>query len=186
MTEKSPDTTAALEAALQRLDLTDVQRELLRIQWLNSLAFMDRHAQKNWRLHVVLRLIAIIGAVFVPAFVAISPPAEWARTIRIATFAMSLCVALATALESFFRSGDRWQHYRRNTEALRLEGMQYLMLSGPYGKFTTHQNAFPEFGARLNAILSTEVEAYFTQVAIEKPADEQHREASPKQERSGV
>jgi uncharacterized protein DUF4231 len=186
MPDKARESAEVLESALQKLQLTDVQRELLKIQWLDSLAFMDRHAQRNWTLHVVLRLIAILGAVFVPAFVAITPSPDWARAIRIATFTLSLCVALATALESFFRSGDRWQHYRRNTEALRLDGMQFLMLSGPYAKFATHQDAFHEFAARLNAILSTEVEAYFTQVAVEKPSDEQHREVISGQQRSGV
>jgi hypothetical protein len=138
---------------------------------------MDRRARSSWRVYVVLRLIAIVGAVFVPALVAVTPSAGWERTIRVSTFSLSLCVALATALESFFRSGDRWRHYRRNAEALRLEGMQYLMLSGPYARSTTHEHAFGDFAARLNAILSTEVDAYFTQVAIEKPESDQKKSA---------
>jgi hypothetical protein len=132
---------------------------------------MDRLAGKSWAVYTLLRLVAILGAVLVPALVAINPPAEWTQSVRLLTFSLSLCVAIATALESFFRSGDRWRHYRRNTEALRLEGMQYLMLSGPYTTATSHQVAFHEFATRLNAILGNEVDAYFTQVAIEKHAE---------------
>ncbi len=90
---------------------------------------------------------------------------------------MSLGVALATALESFFRPGERWRHYRRMTEALRIEGMHYLMLSGPYADAGTHERAFGGFAGRLNEILSAEVDVdTFTRVAVEKPAAEKERQ----------
>jgi hypothetical protein len=177
---------AEFEAALAKLELTDLQRELLKIQWLNTLIWMDRRAARNWAVYLALRLIAILGAVFVPALVATTPSVEWEQAARLAAFGLSLCVAVATALESFLRSGERWRHYRRNTEALRLAGMQYLMLTGPYRNARTHQDAFHEFAARLNAILSTEVDAYFTQVAVEKPVDEKQRESRAQSERAIV
>jgi len=82
------------------------------------------------------------------------------------------------------RSGERWRHYRRVAEALRLEGMQFLMLSGPYNKAATHQDALNEFSTRLNAILATEVDTYFTKVAVEKTSQDQSGDQSPPSERS--
>jgi Protein of unknown function (DUF4231) len=173
-------TAEALESALAKTELTDLQRELVRIQWLQTLAWMDRRAGKNWAVYTFLRLVAILGAVFVPALVAVNASAEWATTLRIATFTLSLCVAIATALESFLRSGDRWRHYRRNSEALRLEGMQFLMLSGPYNDAASHGDGFHLFATRLNGILGSEVDAYFTKVAVEKQPGEQS-ESRPKE-----
>jgi hypothetical protein len=173
-TDKAQTPIAALESALARITLTDLQRDLLKLQWLDTLGWMDRRAGRSWAAYVSLRLIAIVGAVFVPALVAITPTGG---TVRITTFTVSLCVALATAVESFFRPGERWRHYRRTTEALRLEGMQYLMLSGPYAAASTHDGAFGGFASRLNEILSAEVDVYFTKVAVEKPAAEKGRES---------
>jgi len=166
-------TAEALESAVDKIELTDLQRDLVRIQWLQTLSWMDRRAAKSWAVYTILRLVAILGAVFVPALIAVNPAVEWAPTVRIVTFSLSLCVAIATALESFLRSGDRWRHYRRNSEALRLEGMQYLMLSGPYDDAASHRDGFQLFATRLNGILSSEVDAYFTQVAVEKQTGEQ-------------
>jgi hypothetical protein len=170
--DRSLTSELVAESFLEKVDLSDLQRELLRAQWWGRLVWMDRRAKKNWVTYTILRLISVVGAVLVPALVATSPPAGWEQSARITTFSLSLCVAIATALESFLRSGERWRHYRRNAEALRLEGMQYFMLSGPYTNAVTHNDAFHDFATRLNAILSTEVDAYFTQVAAEKQRTE--------------
>jgi hypothetical protein len=176
-TDRGQATHAVLESTIAKITLTDLQRDLLRLHWLDTLGWMGRKARKNWAAYVSLRLIAIVGAVFVPALIAITPTTGGGQAVRITTFTVSLCVALATAVESFFRPGERWRHYRRTTEALRLEGMQYLMLSGPYAAATTHEGAFGGFASRLNEILSAEVDVYFTKVAVEKPAAEKERES---------
>ncbi len=175
-TDRGQTTNAVLESTLAKITLTDLQRDLLRLQWLDTLGWMDRKASKCWAAYVSLRLIAIVGAVFIPALVAITPTTGGGQAVRIATFTVSLGVALATALESFFRPGERWRHYRRTTEALRIEGMHYLMLSGPYADAGTHERAFGGFAGRLNEILSAEVDVYLTRVAVEKPAAEKERQ----------
>jgi hypothetical protein len=176
-TNKRTVANAALESALGKITLTELQRDLLKSQWLETLGWMGRRAAHNWAAYVSLRLIAIVGAVFVPALIAITPTTAGGQALRVTTFTVSLCVALATAVESFFRPGERWRHYRRTTEALRLEGVQYLMLSGPYAAAGTHEGAFGGFAGRLNEILSTEVDVYFTKVAVEKPAAEKGRDS---------
>jgi hypothetical protein len=174
-TDREQATNAVLQSNLAKITLTDLQRDLLKLQWLDTLDWMGRKAGKNWAAYVSLRLVAIVGAVLVPALVAIAPTAG--EAVRVTTFTVSLCVALATAIESFFRPAERWRHYRRTTEALRLEGMQYLMLSGPYAAATTHESAFGGFASRLNEILSSEVDVYFTKVAVEKAGAEKGRES---------
>ena len=37
------------------------------------------------------------------------------------------------------------------------------MPSGPYGKGTSHDHAFADFATRMNTIVGTEIDAFFTQ-----------------------
>ena len=94
---------ADLEAAFAKLQLKDdLQRDLLRIQWFNSLLWMDHRAPRLWTVYAVLKLVAIVGAVFVPTLVAVTPPPGWGSAVRAATFVLSLSVALAPHLSHFF------------------------------------------------------------------------------------
>ena len=79
-----------------------------------------------------------------------------------------LVVALATALEGFFRHGDRWRNYRRTTEALKSQGWQFFQLAGPYAAFADHSAAHATFAADVEAIINHDVETYFTRIAVEQ------------------
>jgi hypothetical protein len=171
-TDRRQATALALESALAKIQISDLQRELLQMQWVGMVQWMDTRASRSFKIYAFLRLVTVIGSVLIPAFVALTPAPGWETALRVSTFSLGLLVAIATAIESLFRTGDRWRHYRRNTEALRREGILFLMLTGPYAKAAAHEEAFSEFATRLNGILSTEVDDYFTQVAIEKPGQE--------------
>ena len=58
-------------------------------------------------------------------------------------------VAAASAVEGFFRFGERWQHYRRTAEVLKAEFWRYSQLSGPYKDSPDHSHAFSTFVERV-------------------------------------
>ncbi len=85
--------------------------------------------------------------------------------------ALGLLVAAAVALEEFFRFGERWRHFRQQSELLRSEGWGFLELSGPgYRRFDSHAEAFPAFVARAEEQLRQEVGVYITDVV--RPQEE--------------
>ena len=67
-----------------------------------------------------------------PALVSLNLDGHGASFVRWAAFTVSLMVALAVAIEEFFHYGDRWRHFRRTAEWLKIEGWQFLQLNGDY------------------------------------------------------
>jgi hypothetical protein len=122
-------------------------------------------------LYYVLRLVTIIGGVIIPALVCLDLGSERAGSlVRGMTFGLCLLVAISAALDGFFRYGERWRHYRLIAERLKIEGWQFFQLSGPYARQQNHAAAHPEFAARVEDIIKSDVERYITEVVREKPA----------------
>jgi len=177
-----------LSKLIDTLDLTDFQKHCLRSRWLDQILWMEGKANRYRNRYYFLRLTTIIGGVIVPALVSlntsaltglavsdgtnlslgwIAPVAGWAA------FVLSLVVALSAAIEQFFNYGERWRHYRRMVESLKVEGWQFLQLSGPYHRYQNYTEAYITFAARTEEIHQHDVEAYITGVVHEKEEDEQ-------------
>ena len=86
-------------------------------------------------------------------------------------------MAISAAVEEFFRYGERWQHYRRTAELLKMEGWHFFQLSGPYRRFDSHAEAYRAFAARVEDIIQPSVEVYFSEVASEKAERREDKEA---------
>ena len=153
---------------LESLPLTDLQKQFVRARWLDQLQWLGAQAGSNRRRYYTLRTLAIAGGVIVPALVSLDVRGEVAPAVSWITFALSLVVALATALEGFFRHGDRWRNYRRTTEALKSQGWQFFQLAGPYAAFPDHSAAHATFAADVEAIINHDVETYITRIAVEQ------------------
>jgi hypothetical protein len=179
-------TTREMEPFLQALQITDVQRQMLRLRWLGQMTWMSRKADRAQRSYHWLRMITVVGGVTVPALVSISLGANdpvW----RWATFGVSLVVAITAAIESLYQYGERWRHYRRNAELLKGEGWQYLhrrnaellkgegwqylLGVGPYRRFTDPQDAFRTFMSRVEAILQEDVQGFLEEVTRTTPTE---------------
>ncbi|MHC5732754.1 MAG: DUF4231 domain-containing protein, partial [Nostoc sp.] len=89
------------------------------------------------------------------------------------TFGLSQIVAISAAIEEFFHYGERWRHYRRTVESLKSQGWQFSQLTGPYRKYTTHEEAFNVFAGQVEDIIQRDVEIYATQVVQEKKEEPQ-------------
>jgi hypothetical protein len=116
--------------------------------------------------HYRLRLAAIILGVLVPVLIGLDVGDGRAQKIKqYVTIGLSAIVAISTAVEEFFHYGERWHHYRRTVESLKTYGWQFSQLSGPYGKYGTHKDAFSFFADQVEEIMQRHVEVYVTQVA---------------------
>ncbi|HEV2125782.1 MAG TPA: DUF4231 domain-containing protein [Chloroflexota bacterium] len=133
---------AALAAVLSGLDLEPIQQAYLQERWLGQSA---RQAQRRY---YSLRLVAILGGVTVPALIGLDIGGSGQSLVRWLAFSLGLLVAVAVALEEFFRFGERWRHFRQQSEVLRSEGWAFLQRSGPvYRRFDTHGEGFRAFVA---------------------------------------
>ena len=159
---------------IDSIELPEVQTQFLRSRWLDQVLFMERAAGRARRRYYVVRMVIVIGAVIVPALVSLNLTGDAGAATNWAAFAISLLVAACAAIDGFFQFGVRWRHYRRTVEQLKSEGWTFAQLSGPYRRQgATHESAFPDFVARVEAALGQEVEGYLRAVT---------REAEKKQE----
>jgi hypothetical protein len=154
-----------LGALIDAIELPDLQKRFLRLRWLDQMLWAERRAGEARNRYYALRMLAIVGGVIVPALVSLNlqaAPVGWI------TFALSLAVAISLAVESFFRWGERWTHYRRMAELLKSEGWMFFQLAGPYREPGTHAAAYPEFAKRVEAVVASDVELFIAELTREK------------------
>jgi hypothetical protein len=160
-----------LGAIIDRLELSELQKRCLRARWLHAVAWVEGKAKQAQRRYYALRLVIIIGGVIIPALVSLDLGSDRAADlVRGATFGLSLLVAISAATDGFFRFGERWRHYRLIVERLKVEGWQFFQLSGPYAHQPSHAAAHPEFAARVEEVIKSDVERYIADVVREKQA----------------
>jgi hypothetical protein len=140
-----------------------MQKHFLHDRYLKELMWFERKAGYNQKRHYALRLVTIVGGVIVPSLVSLGvKEANTAQAIAWATFSVSLLVAIAAALESFFGYGERWRTFRRTSEALKAHGWQFFQLVGHYGAHPDHGDAFPRFAAQVESLFQQDVESFVT------------------------
>ena len=160
---------ATFERLIETAALADRQRDFLRLRWLDQLLWMESKASQAQRFYYRLRLITIVGAVVVPALVSLTTLDGSAGTsAQIATWVVSLVVAVSAAVEGFFQYGQRWRNYRATAERMKTEGWLFFQLAGPFAGNAGHADAFATFAARVEDLLQKEVDDYITEVATER------------------
>lgn len=169
----TPGRDAALAAVIAGLDLEPIQHAYLQERWLGQLRYLGQSARQAQRRYYSLRLVAILGGVTVPALIGLDVGGSGQGVVRWLAFGLGLLVAVAVALEEFFRFGERWRHFRQQAEVLRSEGWAFLQRSGPvYRRFDTHGEGFRAFVARAEETMRQEVGVYIAEVT-RPPAEEQ-------------
>ncbi len=159
---------------IDSLEITDLQKRFLRSRWLDQMRWMSARSKRAQKKYYILRLIAIVGGVIVPALVSMNISNEGVMSyIRYITFVISLLVAISVAVEEFFHYGERWRHYRNTAERLKIEGWEFFQLSGSYKDYNMHSIAYTTFASKVEEILREEVGVYMTEIAKEKKKKEQ-------------
>jgi hypothetical protein len=158
---------------IDRLDLGAIQKDFLRARWQDQVDWMERKSAMCQWWYYRLRLTSILGGVAIPALVGVDIAGTEAAWLKWVTFGLGLLVALATAVEGFFQFGNRWRHYRMTVELLKSEGWQFFQRSGPYAESPRHVDAYPIFAARVESLLSQDVETFLTRVTQETGKEQQ-------------
>ena len=171
-----------LGGIVDELDLGDREKRYLRSRFLDQIVWLERKARQSQQRYYALRLVGIVGGLIVPALVSLNVrQGEVASGIAWITFAVSLVVAIAVAVEGFFHYGERWRHYRRTVELLKSEGWQFYELAGAYAGYRSHKAAFRPFTSAFEGLIAEDVNAYVSKVMREQQHDGD-AEAEPKQD----
>lgn len=166
---------ADLPGLIEMLDLSDLQKHFMYSRWLDQIEWMADKAKTAKKWYTILRLTTIIGGVLVPILVSINfNNQKTEEAVRWITITLSGVVAVSSAVDEFFHHGERWHHYRRTVESLKIQGWQYSQLSGVYRGSESHKQAFPVFVTQVEDILQRDVEVYMTQVVQEKKEDKEN------------
>jgi predicted secreted protein len=173
------------EEIIDSLELNELQKRFLHDRWLDQLTWFETKAYVNQRRHYILRLVTIVGGLIVPALVTLNISEDGvAEALAWVTFGLSLVVATAAALDSFFRTGERWRSFRRVAELLKAHGWQYFELSGPY-QAADHATAFTTFTAQVEALIQEDLKAFIAQATQAKLAEQQTEETPAEDSKAG-
>src|SRR5215207_4910712 len=89
-----------LRQLINDLELTDLHKHSLRSRWLDQVSWMGKKARHCQRWYYILRLIAIIGGVIVPALVGLNLTGnQFAGFVQSTTLGLSMIVAISLATE---------------------------------------------------------------------------------------
>jgi len=161
-------------ALIEQIDLPDLQKQFMKARWLDQLLWLEDRTQTNRNQYYFLRLLTIIGGVIVPALVSLNINANDVKVVvGWLAFGLSQVVAISAAVEEFFHYGERYRHYRNTAEAMKIEGWQFLQLSGSYRHAQNHAEVYPDFAQQVENIIQRDVEGYFSKVVQEKEKPKQ-------------
>jgi hypothetical protein len=132
----------ALTVSLE--DLSEQQREIVRLRWFDEANRYDVLWRQQRFIHYWFRVPIIAGSATVPVLASLS-------AAKIATVLVGLVVAILSGIDSFFHLGLRWQQQRRAGTTINFEGWQFIELSGEYqGK--SHVSQYETFLGRIEAL----------------------------------
>jgi hypothetical protein len=166
-----------LEALIRKLELDPIQEAYVDERWLGQVEWLSNKARENQRKYKGWRVTGLVIGLLVPALIVVTSPTvadaadflpvPWLRGLRGLTIALSLVVSICAAIEQFFNYGERWRHYRRTSELLKIEGWSFITLADPYKKDGSHKRAFAKFADRVERILKTDLDDYIQRITQE-------------------
>jgi hypothetical protein len=112
----------AMQQAIQPL-LTDNKVRTARWEeWNYNLVHATWRQNGNKGSFYRLRVIALVAGIAVPSLVGLNLAGTGGAVVRWLTFGLSLVAAIATAIITLYRMGDRWLMYRRLADSLMVVG----------------------------------------------------------------
>ncbi len=151
---------------IEQLDLSSLQKQFMKSRWLDQLLWLESRAGKAQKRYYSLRLVTIIGGVIVPALISVNSASFFKGDSRVresfgwAAFAVSQVVAVSAAIEELFHYGDNYRRYRSSAEALKIEGWNFLQLSGSYANLKSHAAGYPVLAGNVEAIIQKDVREF--------------------------
>jgi hypothetical protein len=144
---------------LESLELSDVQKQIIRARYLPILHTLQRRATSYSRIYFTGHTIITIGSLFVPALLSIQysdtgtafSGIPFQVQIFWATWVISVLVTIFNGILILFKIDKKYYFLHSTLERLRSEGWQYVQLTGRYSghlidhKQPTHHNQFIYF-----------------------------------------
>ena len=152
---------------IDKVQLNDIDKESLRVQWVNELNYADKKAVQSRRMFTCIKLIVFIAGVLIPVFANIHLQfcaGNLSIDNVLITTLLGICVAIGTGVSQIFKYEDRWNLYRRNAELLKSEGENFFGLGGAYRNALDHQHALRDFNTNVASIKKQDVANYFEKV----------------------
>lgn len=168
---------------LQGLDLSYVQKEIIKTRYLHILENFQRRTRNFSIIFFVGHFIITVGSLLVPALMSIENSdasvtfsgVNFPVFMYWATFIISLFVTTSNGILTLFKVDKKYYFLNTTLERLRSEGWQYFSLTGRYSghlinhQQPTHANQFIFFTHYVEKIKMKQVEEEYYK-ADEKPA----------------
>jgi Protein of unknown function (DUF4231)/Chitinase class I len=162
---------------IDRLDLSDLRKDFMKNRWLDQVLWLEGKASKEQKNYHSLRLVAIIGGILVPAMLSFkSSNPRLQEVIAWTAVTVSLTVAISSGVEEFFTCGEKYKNYRNTAEGLKIEGWQFLQLTGPYSSYEIHDDAYENFAARVEQYIQQDLQAFVAQLSESKDKNKEKNE----------
>lgn len=160
------------ENILQEIELTEIQKQIIRIRYLSILENFQRRARNYSYIFFSGHFIVTVGSLFVPALLSIQNSENsfdlngdnFASHIYWTTFVVSLLVTMFNGILTLFKVDKKYYFLNTTLERLRSEGWQYFSLTGRYSGHLiqhnkpTHSNQFIFFTHYIEKIKMKQVE----------------------------
>lgn len=148
---------------IDALKIADPEKKILKTTWTATIELMEVLTTKYYRRANFAIVIIIVCGILVPVTVNVIPEEHAAR---ITATVLGLISSIATGLNQYFRFGDRWKHFRTKAEELKIEGEQYLSLSGLYAGYTRHDgDAYKVFMSNVGLIKAAQISEFSRKIA---------------------
>lgn len=160
------------ENILQELELTEIQKQIIRIRYLSILENFQRRARNYSYIFFGGHFIVTVGSLFVPALLSIQNSNNtfaftgdsFSVNVYWSTFVISLLVTIFNGILTLYKVDKKYFFLNTNLERLRSEGWQYFSLTGRYSGHLiehnkpTHSNQFIYFTHYIEKIKMKQVE----------------------------
>lgn len=146
---------------LQELDISEVQKQIIKIRYLSILENYQRRARNYSFIFFTGHFVITVGSLLVPALLSIQNSDKsftytadnFAAQIYWTTFVISILVTTFNGVFTLFKVDKKYYFLHTNLERLRSEGWQYFSLTGRYAvvkdkdkeRTGTHTNQFVHF-----------------------------------------
>ena len=175
------------QLVLKNLEITDVQKQIIKVRYLNILENFQRRCRNYSYLFYLGHFTVTVGSLFVPALLSIQNSDKsytftgenFSVQVYWSTFVISILVTIFNGILTLFKVDKKYYFLNTTLERLRSEGWQYFSLTGRYSGHLvkhgppSHANQFVFFTHYTEKIKMKQVEEEYYK------ADEKTAQVAP-------
>ena len=175
------------QLVLKDLEITDVQKQIIKVRYLNILENFQRRCRNYSYLFYLGHFTVTVGSLFVPALLSIQNSDKsftftgesFSVQVYWSTFVISILVTIFKGILTLFKVDKKYYFLNTTLERLRSEGWQYFSLTGRYSGHLvkhsppSHANQFVFFTHYTEKIKMKQVEEEYYK------ADEKTSQVAP-------